>query len=570
MVTDKMKQINEQMIYQLFDSVYHTHMKYATAPAKDIWNKYVEAVIKREPHEIEKLKRAIEKCVNDSLHELCDALEEIDPRAALELLFGECNDRLLDYKTPRGGETFSLARGAWLIGVFGNGQKSTQYDALKVFNKYVRWLATHLMELHINSIMFEDDTERALRNVVNQLEINRLVEPETRLMWITAEITREIGQWAEVNAGSCSISESLNLGIATQINENAIRAMNALEDAGSKGTNSMPEAFSDMLLHGVPDDILRKLTAPHRLNSPANIQDALNSDMPTFFPFVRIGGKYRALGRTAWLRQREDALFHLCMQASPLHSQGKVFEDVTTALLQKWGPNGINWRSSVDLMSPKSSKNPDDIDVFGSATQTVFIGECKANRLSENNSSVAANFESVVLTKAVSQLATRTTHWNSGWRPSKTNETFADDVAGFIATFSSYGGLLWNADELECGKSSVNFGIFPLYSLVLAVSTLKTPTQLRDYLAFRLNSMVKGMKNFDELEYMFGFLSKLDSKLNDLQDDATILLRQYELDDHGTRIDPRKYKSRRRNWKDVFVRELWKHAVPVTPPPTYQ
>lgn len=565
MVVDKVKQIDEGMTRQIFESVYQARLRYATGPAKDIWSKYVEAFFKRETNEVQDLKEVLEECVNDSLRELCDALEETDPCAALELLFGECNDRLRDYIVPKASKTFSLARGAWLIGVFGNGQKSNRNDALIVFNKYVRWLATHLMELHITSAMFEDDAERALRNAEDQLEMNRLVEPETRMMWIAAEITREIGQWAGANAGTCRISESLNLRTATQINENVIRAMSALEDARSKGAGSMPEAFSDMLLRGVPDNILHDLTASHRSISPANIRDTFNSDMPKFFPFVKIGDKCRVLGRSTWLMQREDALFHLCMQASPQHSRGRVFEEVTTALLQKWGPNGIIWRSSVDLMSPKNSKKTDDVDVFGSADQTVFIGECKANRLSENNSSVTANFESIVLTKAASQLAVRTAHWNSGWRPSKVNDAFADGVTGFIVTFSSYGSLLWNVAELGDEIPSVEFGILPLYSLVLAVSTFKTPAQFRDYLAFRLDSMAKGVRNFDELEYVLGFHNELGSRLNDLQTDARVHLRQYELDDRGVRIDPRKYKENQ-DWKTVFLKELMEYTVPVSPP----
>ncbi|OKL50463.1 hypothetical protein [Boudabousia marimammalium] len=565
MTNDKTVQIDEEMLRKMFDRVFHTHLRYATGRAKVIWRNFVDAFCKREHQKVETLKHEIEDCAHDSLQILCTALEEIDPRASLELLLGECHDRLHCYNPPRGGETFSIARGAWLIGVFGNGNNATQYEALKVFNKYVRWLATHLMWLHISSIASEDDDARIIRKAVKQLEINRLVEPETRMMWITAEITKEIGKWVEANSDSCSISDHLNSTIAEQINRNATRATNALKEAVVKGANSLPKAFSEMLLNAVPNEILQKLTATHRSISPANIQDVLNSDLPTFFPLVEIDDKYRVLGRSAWLMQREDALLQLCMQASPQHSRGKVFEDVTAALLQKWGPADIDWRSSVSLVDPRSSKNPDDIDVFGSATQTVFIGECKANRLSVNNSSVAANFDAVVLTKATSQLATRTTHWKSGWRPSNSDKAFADKVAGFITTFSSYGGLLWSSTEIGDKNSSVKFGIFPLHSLVLAISALKTPDQLGSYLEFRVNSTVLGVNNFDELEYMLSFLSKRDDRIKVVQDGATILFRQYELDDSGMWIDPRIYRDKK-NWKDEFVLDLWGHTEPITPP----
>lgn len=564
MQNNKTVQIDDVMLQKIIDSAYQTHLQYATKTAKTIWQNYVVSLRKREFQQVEILRKAIEECADDSLQELCSALEEIDPRASLELLLGEFNNRLNEYIVPKGGETFSLARGAWLIGVFGNGTKNGRYEAFKVFNKYVRWVATHLMKLHISSNAFLDD-ERVLRDSIKQLEINRHVEPETRMIWITDEITKEIGKWTEANAESCSISEILNSQIAEQINKNAKDATYSLNEAISKNRNFLPKAFSDMLLGGVPEELLKKLKAPRLSISPANIQDALNSDLPTFFPIVEVGDEYRVLGRSVWLTKREDALLQLCMKTSPQHSQGKVFEDITTALLQKWGPAGISWRSSVDLVSQKSSKNPDDIDVLGSSKQAVFIGECKANRLSANNSSVAANFDTVVLTKASSQLATRITHWKSGWRPSGSDKSFADKLAGFITTFSSYGGLLWNATEVGDKKSSENFGIFPLYSLVLAVSTLKTPAQLWKYLEFRVNSLSHGVKNFDELEYVFGFFSKKDNIINEVQDSESILFRQYELDDHGVWIDPRMY-SHNPNWKDKFLLDLWNYTRPVTPP----
>ena len=73
------------------------------------------------------------------------------------------------------------------------------------------------------------------------------------------------------------------------------------------------------------------------------------------------------------------------------------------------------------------------------------------------------------------------------------------------------------------------------------------------------------MKNFDELEYVFGFLSKKDNIINEVQDGESILFRQYELDDYGVWIDPRMY-SHNPNWKDKFLLDLWKYTRPVTPP----
>ena len=557
------KQVDDQMLRQQFDDTYRNRFIYATASAKDIWHKFERSLFKKDTYEYKEIKKEIENCENNSLYELCIALEKINPRAALELSFGEHNERLCDYKTPKGKEVFSLSRGVWLIGVFGNGQKATQYDALSVFNKYVRWCATYLMELEINYLTDENDIDSHLANLIG---INRLCEPETRIPWITDEITREIGDWSEENSEICSISDILNHRIATRINKNVEKARNAMAVVKSKGTSSMSEALSDMLLRGIPNDIVDKLTASHRPISSANIRNVFSSNIPTYFPFVNIDNKYRVLDVSAWMSQREDALFHLCMQASLKDEQGKVFEDVTASLLQKWGPDDINWQTSVHLTNSKGSRKHDEIDVFGKSTQTAFIAECKANRnLSEKNSSVVANFESNVLTKAASQLTTRIMHWNSGWRPSEFGDIFSDDSMGFIVTFSSYGGLPWNAAVLEDKESWGKFGIFPLYSLILAISILVKSVDFMDYLSFRLNSINKGVKNFDELEYIFFFLRGMNNEINDLQDDALIIFRQYKLDDGGTRIDPRKYKNKR-NWKKLFARDLWENRVPVTPP----
>lgn len=564
MLEDKRNRVDEEFVRQVYGNAYQTHLKYAPAAARNAWNQHVDAVVRRDFQEARKVGRPVEECAHECLLELCEALGNISPVGALELLLGERPDRLYEYQLPKGAEFISLDRGAWLIGVFGNGHDSTRYGALKVFNKYVRWVAASLIDTHIKSVSSVNDADRILTQTAGQLKTSRLVEPETRMMWVTAEITDEIGKWADTNADQLSTPGMLTSEVAAQINYNVSKATTTLDEAYRNKQRPMPTSFSEMLLDGLPESLVKGLTSSHRPITAHDVEKALTSDAPTIFPFVKIRDKTRVLSRSSWMRRRDDALFRTAMQESPRETEGKVFEDVTTALLQKWGPTGISWQSSVNLVSPQSSKNADDIDVLGFSENTTFIGECKANRLSENNSSVGANFDEKVLTKATSQLEIRTEHWNCGWRPQLHGQAFADDLMGFITTFSSYGGLLWNPNAVRNGEQSVHFGIFPLYSLILAASTLKSPTDLKNYFSYRLDLITKGVKASDELEYILGFHSAQTEVPHEEQNGAVVLFRQYELNDQGIWIDPRKYHNRK-DWKDKFVRQLWTHTTPVTP-----
>ena len=157
-------------------------------------------------------------------------------------------------------------------------------------------------------------------------------------------------------------------------------------------------------------------------------------------------------------------------------------------------------------------------------------------------------------------------HWGEGWRPSDVELDHVNDVVGFIVTFSSYGGLLWNAAAIEVAgeKVQLEFSIFPLHSLVLAVAALKTPAQLKEYLNSRLDAMVRGVINFDELEHLFAYVSGVNKLLCDVPASATVLPRQYELSDEGVFINPCKYRNSR-NWKNRYLSELWEYSVPITP-----
>lgn len=565
-MNSRIKRLGEEKMREVFENAYKTHYQYAPHSAKVIWSRFVEAVFDDNASEIKKLRNEIEECANHALDEFCAVLEEIEPRAALELLHGECNDRWSEFIPPRGSDIYSLGRCAWLIGVFGSGQNGSQLHALKAYSKYVRWLAAHLMKIHMDSSLANDDGGSASKAVI-RLEMNRITGTETRMMWISSEITMSAGRWVEENSEICAISSIFNTEVAERINRNVEDALKMSRDAFENKLSSVPMSFSAALLSAIPCELIEQLTASRRSISPNNVRDVVNSDEMKFHPFVKIDGVYRVLQRSCWLFEREDALLHLCVRQSRQDVRGKVFEDVAAVLLNRWGPFDVDWSSSVDLISALSGKRRDDVDVFGVSADCVFIGECKANRLSQNNMSAIGNFESVVLDKAVSQLGTRVAHWEEGWRPSDVDSECVSDAVGFIVTFSSYGGLLWNAAAIEVAGEKVHleFSIFPLHSLVLAVAALKTSAQLKEYLSSRLDAMMRGVINFDELEYLFAYVSDANKWLRDVPASAAVLPRQYKLNGEGVFIDPRKY-GKSGNWKNRYVSELLAHSVPLTPP----
>ena len=172
-----------------------------------------------------------------------------------------------------------------------------------------------------------------------------------------------------------------------------------------------------------------------------------------------------------------------------------------------------------------------------------------------------------MLDKAVSQLETRITHWYEGWRPDGINPCKASEVIGFAITFSSYGGMLWQSESLIKEDAPVQHAVIPLHSLIFAMSILDGPQDLKRYLEYREAFITSGAVNHDELEYMLTFIAalkglKVTIPKNLLDENARILFIQYELDEEGKSIDPRKY-SNQQDWKQQFRDDLWDNSKPV-------
>ena len=544
------------------------HIRFAPKETKEAFKLYRKSVNRKDRQSAADAASRAEAAAKQSLSELCGALQNVSPKAAIQLLYGERHDCLYDYMLPKGGEIFSLSRGAWLIGVYGNGTDNSRYGALIAFNKYVRWVAAYLTKLRTATFAELDDTECLASFLPSQLEISRLVEPETRMMWIVDEISASIGRWVDNNLPTVSdLIGSKPMEVAA---ENIHEAVSSLWSAYSDRKTAIEEPYSATLLKDIPEGLIRALTArrPTAL-SEASVEEALLGEEPTTTPFVHIEDTTWVLNRSAWLDHRDDVLFRFAMKESPRDKEGQVFEDVTASMLRKWGPREVAWKSSVDLLSPKSRKCKDEIDIFGCSDDIAFIGECKANRLSRNNLSVGVSFETVVLDKAVSQLETRITHWYEGWRPDGINPCKASEAVGFAITFSSYGGMLWQYESLIKEYAPVQHAVIPLHSLIFAMSILDGPQDLKRYLEHREAFITSGAVNHDELEYMLTFIAalkglKVTIPKNLLDENARILFIQYELDEEGKSIDPRKY-SNQQDWKQQFRDDLWDNIKPVTP-----
>src|SRR5690625_1878116 len=88
-----------------------------------------------------------------AFQELKTTLPRTHPPDATCVPFGQRTDPgdMYAYFSPKGGETYSLARGAWIIGAFGKGNHADRTTDYAAFNKYVRWCAAFLAQWNMRS-----------------------------------------------------------------------------------------------------------------------------------------------------------------------------------------------------------------------------------------------------------------------------------------------------------------------------------------------------------------------------------------------------------------------------------
>lgn len=538
-------EVNER----LSDVNYGRYIKYAPKEVKEIWQK-LHSLSGDDRCVLEALMSRMEDIITGCLDDLCESLEEVSPAGSLCLLPGELLSEV-EYIYPKGDGYFLVDRVAWLIAVFGNGEDRGKFCAHKVYDKYLRWACSYFLKIQINSLLQVENYEMSQGVHAERLIMSRLLPMETRIPWVVNEICGQIGNW--VNENMSCMSGILGAGVMEKIAKNIDIANSA---SGTNVENIGCRSIGKMLVKDIPSETLDLFTQDKKLINKRNVESALIGESPTTFPLVKVDGCVRVVNRYAWLQFRDDSFFRVVIGRSSSNSKGDVFEYATTAMLNKCGPRGMEWQSSVELKDPKRGGKGDEIDTFCHLSGVSFVGECKANLLSGSDESVSANFYSTVLERALSQLDVRCRHLTEGWR---VNGDGGGEVVGFITTFSSYGGMLWRSTDLSSDSGSTIYSVIPLYSLVLISSVMKTALELKEYLNFRVDLLSRGLEHFDELEVILCFIKRKEITLPDGHE-GLIMLRPYELDGQAKLFAP-EFNSGNR-WKDGFKNIILQHSKP--------
>lgn len=550
-----------------FDAVFQTHFRFASAHVRDIWNEWSARVSARDSTLANRLTHEIDIEVAAAFQELKATLLRTHPLAATWVLFGERTDPvdMYAYFAPKGGETYSLARGAWIIGAFGKGNHADRTTAYAAFNKYVRWCAAFLAQWNMRS----QGTESAHRHHLGEkIAAHRNLGVETRMRWIAEEICDALGSWVDASLGEKK--DAVGSHAMRTMSRNAaatFRTLNPLLRAQKGDQVQLPRlehTVSEQLLMGVSDETQAAVTAPPQELTDRALTLALQGEVSDLFPLVRVGGRTLVLQRSAWLVERDRSMLNAVMGMAPSDREGEPLEEVSRVLLNKWGPSNLTW-STGEIIAPPNGGDGDETDLLGIGEQAVVIGECKANRLSKNDRSLDTNFEERILNKAASQVAVRATHWKEGWRPPGHPGSRAD-ATGLVVTLSSYAGGVWSEPHLRVDDEVVDVAILPLHSLILATSAIPDATSLAEYLNWRTRMFKVGLVSPDELELVLTFVSQGSTVPEEVTDNERLTFRGYELSANAVaELDPRRFRDDN-GWRERYITELWKHSNPASPP----
>lgn len=555
---------------KLDERVMRTHFSFAGKSVRETWRMWLDHMSARDLAAATQLLPKIEDELDVAFNELKESLSKVHPSAARWILPGEDDGtgKFHSYVMPRGGETFSRSRGAWLIGVFGAGENLDRNSALTAFNKYVRWSAAFLVRWHILS---DFGNGMGSHTLGESIAAHRILGVETRMSWIADEICRQLGRWVDdehrgaVDTLGSAVMERISLNASMSIGE--VKGLFESMEEDSLGRANVVYSFSERLLQGVPSKTIESLTAKHQELTDRHLHAALEGELPDLRPVVRVAGENLVLNRSAWLVERDHPMMNVLMESLPSDRFGKPLEDISAALLGRWGPDEFVWRPSITITqweSGKGSRNGDDVDVLGLSDEIAIICECKANRLSQNNFSLDANFDSKILQKAASQVALRTTHWSEGWRDSETSDSSAV-ATGLIVTLSSYAGGVWSAPKLHHDGELVGICVFPLHALMLAICLIPDPARFASYLNWRTGLLKMGLVTFDELELSLTFTSQGPTAPTGGDHEGRVLFRGYELSSEAvSELDPRTYATDC-DWRRTYFNQLWEASEPASP-----
>ncbi len=549
------------------DAVSHTHFRFASRRVRDIWNKWADRVSERDFDLADSLTPEIDSEVDIAFQELMRALQRTHPLASTWILFGERTDPfdLQSYATPKGGETYSLARGAWIIGAFGKGEHADRMTAYATFNKYVRWCAAFLAQWNLRSHRNDPAQHHYLGE---KIAAHRILGSETRMRWIAEEICDALGTWVDASLGETK--EVVGAHIMHNISRNVVSTLRRLGSlANAHRTNPaqitrLDRTASEQLLLELPEETLATVTAPPQELSNRSLTLALQGELSDLCPLVQVGDRTLVLNRSAWIVERDRSMLNAVMGMAPSDREGEPLEEISRALLEKWGPSDLAW-STGDVIAPRGGGNGDETDLFGLGAQAVVIGECKANRLSKNDRSLDANFEGRILDKAASQVALRISHWKAGWRPPEHLNAPAE-ATGLIVTLSSYAGGVWSEPHLHVNDEVVDVAVLPLHSLILAASVIPDAASFTEYVNWRTRILTIGLVAPDELELALTFASQGSTVPEQAAENERLTFRGYELSANAVaELDPRLFAGDA-NWRERYFTEIWKHSTPASPP----
>ncbi|WP_367402036.1 hypothetical protein [Kocuria marina] len=344
---------------------------------------------------------------------------------------------------------------------------------------------------------------------------SRLLGTQTRLRWATDECCRHIGYWIDKNLSkTIDAFGSRQMGI---ISSNIDMAISRNPRSFSRENN-----ISSIFLENVSGKLIEKMTAAKLPLEKRHLHKVLEGGENQLRPIVIVDNEPLILETTTWLFHRETSIMHAVMSECETNAQGQALEATCKSLLNEWGPHDLSWESGLEIRR-HDNKNKDEVDLIASADSTTLIGECKLNRLPENNHSIDATFTEKILEKATDQLDLRVASWDK----LKDRDGAA---TGFIVTLSDYGGAIWQYPRPEdVNPRPKIYGVLPLHTLLLVASVIRNAKEFSRYLNWRAALLSQNFSGFDELEFILAEISGQSGSLPNPDDESISLMQPYEL-----------------------------------------
>lgn len=477
--------------------------------------------------------------------EIRDLLSKLAPEAALTLVYGEQNT---PWEAPPGCDKFGYARAAWVVGVYATGNDSSKLAAFRFYSKYIRWCATFLLREHISLICGN------AVSLAEHVRAKRLLNPETRMRWISDTICLEIGRWVDRE-----LQDQRNIwgsAVMRRINQNLMSAFKE----GKTGEH-LWQSRSEILLAGLPRELIECLTAKSSVGSSLQVKTMLAGETPSSAPIVSIGGCPYVLNQEAWVLDRDRAILNAVMGLLDQSCEGELLESITSSLLNEWGPSDVKWRAR-DTLAEVGKKSGFDIDVSGVSRTRTFLGECKANRSPENDGSLEPNFADRVMTRARKQIEKRVAAARHGYRLTSNTGHTLSSTTGFIVTLLDYGGSIWQKTQLNRYETGPEISIIPLHSFVFAVSIIQTGDELSDYLDMRSDLVLNSVDAYDELEFMLAWCNRDGVDMEKIRDAEQVQIRNYDLPPKARLSIEPDLASDRRSWKSCWQKRLMQAIQP--------